>query len=62
MTFTSSLLGAVGRPWEIFRASIFETDTRIVDLYTKSGNLGVFVLKFNVGWVILNANEERSNS
>ncbi|KAH3951377.1 hypothetical protein HBH98_097380 [Parastagonospora nodorum] len=56
---TSSLIGAVGQPWEIFRASMGEN--RVVDLYTKGGNFGayganfVLVPDFEVGFVVLKA-------
>lgn len=56
---TSSLLGAVGRPWEIFRAA--PAEHRVVDLYTKGGNLGayganlVLIPDYAVGFVVLKA-------
>lgn len=60
--FTSSLIGAVGRPWEIFRAALGPADNnRVVDLYTKSGNVGgygsilVLVPDYEVGFVVLHA-------
>lgn len=56
---TSSLIGAVGRPWEIFRAILGPADNnRVVDLYTKGGNfLGhgvnfVLIPDFEVGFVV----------
>ncbi|KAH7408826.1 beta-lactamase/transpeptidase-like protein [Phaeosphaeria sp. MPI-PUGE-AT-0046c] len=59
-TFTSSFTGAVGRPWEIFRASIgHPSKNRVVDLYTKGGTLPTFqsifalIPDFNVGFVVL---------
>ncbi|KAH7348219.1 beta-lactamase/transpeptidase-like protein [Pyrenochaeta sp. MPI-SDFR-AT-0127] len=60
--FTSSLIGAVGRPWEIFRAVIGPAENnRVVDLYTKAGNFGgfgsIFVLvpDYDIGFVVLHA-------
>ncbi|KAH7093426.1 beta-lactamase/transpeptidase-like protein [Paraphoma chrysanthemicola] len=59
---TSSLIGAVGLAWEIFRATLGPAENnRVVDLYTKSGNVGgyganlVLVPDFGVGFVILSA-------
>ncbi|KAF2867476.1 beta-lactamase/transpeptidase-like protein [Massariosphaeria phaeospora] len=62
-SFTSSLIGAVGRPWEIYRASLDPANNRVVDLYTKGGNLGIYdtnlilIPDFNVGVTILSASE-----
>ena len=62
-SFTSSLLGAVGRPWEIFRAVVNAQHNRVVDLYTKGGNLPgyganfVLIPDFDVGFVITMAGE-----
>ncbi|KAF2103616.1 beta-lactamase/transpeptidase-like protein [Rhizodiscina lignyota] len=46
LTHTSSLTFSVGAPWEIIRVSLplqrNSTSTRIVDLYTKSGNIGLY--------------------
>jgi CubicO group peptidase (beta-lactamase class C family) len=39
-TFTSSIGVAVGRPWEIARGTNLTSDGRIVDFYTKTGNIG----------------------
>lgn len=41
-SFTSSLIGGVGRPWEIYRASLDAENNRVVDIYTKGGNVGVY--------------------
>ena len=38
-TFTSSIGTFVGRPWEIARSDNVTSDKRVVDFYTKSGNL-----------------------
>lgn len=61
-TLTSSLIGTIGRPWEIFRATLGEPeDNRVVDLYTKSGNVAgyganfVLIPDFGVGFSILHA-------
>lgn len=62
-TFTSSLIGAVGMPWEIYRASIDPGSNRVVDIHTKGGNVGVYsaplalLPDFNVGFVVLVASE-----
>jgi hypothetical protein len=59
---TSSLIGAVGRPWEIFRAMLGPAEyNRVVDLYTKGGNFGgyganlVLIPDYDVGFVVLMA-------
>ena len=38
-TFTSSIGTFVGRPWEIARSDNVTSDKRVVDFYTKAGNL-----------------------
>lgn len=43
---TSSLIGSVGRPWEIFRAQINADENRVVDMYTKGGNLGIYETQY----------------
>lgn len=64
--FTSSLLGAIGRPWEIFRAVTNAEHNRIIDLCTKSGNLPgyganmVLIPDFNVEFVITMAGKRGS--
>ncbi|KAH7075050.1 beta-lactamase/transpeptidase-like protein [Paraphoma chrysanthemicola] len=67
VTFTSSLTGAVGRPWEIFRAPIGPTsNNRVIDVYTKGGSLPSFetmlavIPDFNVGFTILISTAENS--
>jgi CubicO group peptidase (beta-lactamase class C family) len=61
---TSSLTGAVGRPWEIFRATLGPAENnRVVDLYTKGGNgFGygsnlVLIPDFDVGFSVLLSGE-----
>ncbi|KAF2465002.1 beta-lactamase/transpeptidase-like protein [Lindgomyces ingoldianus] len=55
--FTSSPLGFVGRPWEIFRAVDLGPSKRLIDLYTKSGEIGLYhtnlivVPDYNIGFV-----------
>ncbi|KAJ4993117.1 hypothetical protein SVAN01_01469 [Stagonosporopsis vannaccii] len=39
VSHTSSLIGAVGRGWEIYRAVTNAKHNRVIDLYTKGGNL-----------------------
>jgi hypothetical protein len=63
-TFTSSLIGAVGRPWEIYRAVIDAKNNRVIDLYTKGGNLPgyasmlILIPDFDVGITIMLAGEQ----
>jgi CubicO group peptidase (beta-lactamase class C family) len=59
---TSSLIGAVGRPWEIFRATLGPAqNNRVVDLYTKSGNVAgyganlVLIPDYDIGFVVMMA-------
>lgn len=59
---TSSLIGAVGRAWEIYRTIIGAPENnRVVDLYTKSGNVAGFGAKlvlipdYDVGFVVMMA-------
>jgi hypothetical protein len=66
---TSSLFGAVGRPWEIHRAVLGPAENnRVVDLYTKTGNLGGYGCKFvlvpdyNVGFVVMMAGQSSKTS
>ncbi|KAL1595836.1 hypothetical protein SLS60_009526 [Paraconiothyrium brasiliense] len=63
-SFTSSPIGFVGRPWEIYRAVLNETQNRVVDIYTKGGNVGVYassvalIPDFDIGFTILVASEK----
>ncbi|KAF2832750.1 beta-lactamase/transpeptidase-like protein [Ophiobolus disseminans] len=59
---TSSLIGAIGRPWEIYRATLGPSEhNRVVDMFTKGGNVGgfganlVLVPDYDVGFVALMA-------
>lgn len=59
---TSSLIGAVGWGWEIFRSTLGPPENnRVVDLYTKGGNYGgyganfVLLPDYNVGFVAMMA-------
>lgn len=62
-SFTSSLLGAVGRGWEIYRAVTNAQHNRVIDLYTKAGNLPgyganlILIPDFDVGIVVMMAGE-----
>lgn len=62
-SFTSALLGAVGHGLEIYRAPINTKHNRIVDLYTKGGNLpgyGANILlipDFDMGIVLMQAGQ-----
>lgn len=61
---TSSWGYSVGAPWEILRSDDLTADGRIVDLYTKSGDLGLYhavfglVPDFDVSVVLLIAGAE----
>lgn len=39
VSFTSTLLAAVGMPWEIFRHPL---EDRVIDFYTKGGSIGLY--------------------
>jgi hypothetical protein len=60
-SFTSSLVGAVGPGFEIYRAVLNAKHNRVVDLYTKGGNLPgyganlIMIPDFNVGIVLMQA-------
>lgn len=41
-THTSSLGLSVGAPWEILRSDNLTSDGRLIDVYTKSGDLGLY--------------------
>lgn len=41
-THTASLGHSVGAPWEISRTKGLTQDNRVIDLYTKSGSLGLY--------------------
>jgi len=62
-TLTTSLIAAVGRPWEIYRSNFDAASNRVVDLYTKSGNVGAYsamlavIPDLGVGFSILVATE-----
>jgi hypothetical protein len=62
-SFTSSPIGFVGRPWEIYRSIINAEDNRVVDIYTKGGNVGLYaslvalVPDFDIGFTVLIATE-----
>jgi hypothetical protein len=56
----SSLFGAVGRPWGIYRATLCPAENnRVVDLYTESGKLCGYGCKFvlvpvcDMGFVVM---------
>ncbi|POS77586.1 hypothetical protein DHEL01_v204024 [Diaporthe helianthi] len=65
-SFTSSLVGAVGRPWEIYRAVTNAESNRVIDLYTKGGNLPGYgsslnlIPDFDVGITVMMAGESGS--
>lgn len=42
VTHTSSLGYSVGAPWEILRSNNLTKDGRLIDVYTKSGDLGLY--------------------
>ncbi|KAK1238882.1 hypothetical protein MKX08_005943 [Trichoderma sp. CBMAI-0020] len=65
---TSSWGYSVGAPWEILRSDHLTADGRIVDLYTKSGDLGLYhavlglVPDFDISVVLLIAGAEVSQN
>lgn len=65
-SFTSSLIGAVGRPWEIYRAVTNAENNRVIDMYTKGGNLPGYgssltlIPDFEVGITVMMAGESGS--
>ncbi|KAH6616876.1 beta-lactamase/transpeptidase-like protein [Boeremia exigua] len=64
---TSSLIGAVGHGWEIYRAS-YPEHNRVIDLYVKGGNLPgygsnfILIPDFNVGFIMMMAGQRGSIS
>lgn len=60
---TSSLIGSIGRPWEIYRAVTSTEHNRLIDMYTKAGNLPgygsslILIPDFDVGIVIMMAGQ-----
>lgn len=42
ISHTSSLGYSVGAPWEILRSNTLTKDRRVIDVYTKSGDLGLY--------------------
>ncbi|KAM0418886.1 hypothetical protein ACHAPT_012151 [Fusarium lateritium] len=56
--FTSSVYSSVGMPWEIYRTTSLTPLPRPVDVYTKSGNVGVYaayialIPEYDVGFTI----------
>lgn len=65
-SFTSSPIGFVGRPWEIYRSVLNETQNRVVDIYIKGGNIGVYtsitalIPELDIGFTVLIATERGS--
>ena len=65
---TSSLGMSVGGPWEIIRTHQLTSDGRVIDLYTKSGDLGsykgmlVLIPDFDVTFSLLMGGPEASNA
>lgn len=57
-TFTSSFYSSVGMPWEIYRTTSLTPSARPVDVYTKSGDVGVYaayialIPEYDVGFTI----------
>ncbi|OCK85598.1 beta-lactamase/transpeptidase-like protein [Lepidopterella palustris CBS 459.81] len=70
MVMTSNTLNAVGAPWEIFRQELplssATNNTRVVDLYTKGGDVGLYSSLLaldkdhNIGFSILTAGASSS--
>lgn len=42
LSHTASLKYSVGAPWEIIRSTSLTSDNRVIDLYTKSGGVGLY--------------------
>lgn len=57
------MLASVGSPWEIGRSSTLTADGRVVDLYSKSGGIGLYVSEmvlipdYDVGLTVLVAGD-----
>lgn len=55
-SFTSSLIGAVGRPWEIYRAADIIPNRGVIDIFSKGGDVGLYhtflglVPDYNIGF------------
>lgn len=60
ISHTSDLHSSVGMPWEIFRVTT-DNSTRVVDLYTKTGDIGLYaavlvlIPDYNAGFVMNSA-------
>ena len=67
LTFTSSFGTAIGAPWEILRSETVTKDGRLVEVYTKSGDLGfyhnqlVLIPDYDLVIVVLTAGLESSS-
>lgn len=65
---TASLGVSVGAPWEIFRTKNLTTDGRIIDVYSKTGDLGpyhaIFALvpDYDLVFTLLTGGPEASNN
>lgn len=65
---TSSLGQSIGAPWEIIRTKNLTTDGRVIDLYTKSGDLGPYhalfalIPDYDLVFTLLTGGPEASNS
>lgn len=64
---TSSLSASVGAPWEIYRTRSNITSGRVIDLYTKSGSVGMYgsllilIPDFQVSFSILAAGPDANH-
>ncbi|KAJ8109047.1 hypothetical protein OPT61_g7739 [Boeremia exigua] len=62
-SFGSSLIAGVGHGWEIYRTVVSSEHSRVIDLYTKAGNLPgyganlILIPDFDVGIVIMMAGQ-----
>jgi hypothetical protein len=67
LAFTSSFGSAIGAPWEILRSETVTQDGRLVEFYTKSGDLGsyhnqfVLIPDYDISMVVLTAGVESSS-
>ncbi|EJP71043.1 Beta-lactamase-type transpeptidase [Beauveria bassiana ARSEF 2860] len=63
-THTSFLGMSVGAPWEILRSNTLTEDKRLIDIYTKSGDFGLFhaligaITDYDIVMTVLSGGEE----
>ena len=68
VSHTSNILNAVGAPWEIIRDVVSDPNGRVVDYYTKSGDVGLYASilalapDYNIGFGILAADDSGAST